>query len=98
MSYRHADKITITNAPETLQRGLRWQNPKRDGKRPYMVRSDSGGLHTRTEHCDTLTEARRVALARARGPGAWGEIFRWAESGVSMRAHFVASYEREVQT
>lgn len=92
MSYHYADKITVCNEPETLQRGLRWVNRKRDGKPPYVVRSDA-----HADHCDTLTEARRIAKARARGPGAWGEVFRWAESGVSIRAHFVASYEREIQ-
>lgn len=91
MAYHYARKVTVTNEPEPLQRGLKWS--KRLG---YQVRSDAGGMSTRTETADTLTEARRVARQRAKACG-WAEVFRWAESGVSMRKHFVAAYERELQ-
>lgn len=95
MAYHYARKITVTNEPETLQRGLRWVNRLRDGKPPYMVRSDAGGMSTRTDHCDTLTEARKIARERAKACG-WSDVFRWAESGVMIRKHFVCSYEREL--
>lgn len=90
MAYHCAKNVTVTNEPEALQRGLKWS--KRLG---YQVRSDAGAMTTRTEQVSTLTEARRVARQRAKACG-WAEVFRWAESGVSMRKHFVASYEREL--
>lgn len=94
--YHYARKVTVTNDPEPLQRGLRWSSRKRDGKPPYMVRSDAGGMSTRHDHIDTLTEARKVARERAKACG-WAEIFRWAENGVMIRKFFIASYEREIQ-
>lgn len=98
MSYHHAQNVTVTNDPETLSVGLRWVSRTRDGKPPYLVRSDAGGLSTRTDHCDTLTEARKLARSLARGPvSTWAEVFRWAESGVMLREHFVCSYERELK-
>lgn len=95
MAYTYARKITVTHEPETLQRGLRWVRRTRGGKHPYMVRSDAGGMSTRTDHCGTLTEARKIAHERAKACG-WAEVFRWAESGVMLRRHFVCSYEREL--
>ena len=95
MSYHFAKRITVTDEPEALPRGLRWTTRKRDGKSPYMVRSDAGGMSTRTDHCDTLTEARKLARQRAKVCG-WAEVFRWAESGVQTRKMFVAAYEREL--
>lgn len=97
MAYHYAKNVTVTDEPEALPRGLRWVTLARDGKPPYMVRSDAGGMSTRTDHCDTLTEARKLARSLARGPvSTWAEVFRWAESGVMLREHFVCSYEREL--
>ncbi len=90
MAYHYAKKITVTNEPETLGKGLKWS--KRLG---YQIRSDAGHLDTRMDQADTLTDARKTARARAKQCG-WAEIFRWAENGVMYRKHFVASYEREL--
>lgn len=90
MAYQYSKKIDVDNDPEPLAKGLKWS--KRLG---YQVRSDAGALNTRTEQTDSLTEARKLARRRAKECG-WAEIFRWAESGVMLRKHFVASYEREL--
>ena len=94
MAYHLAKRVTVTNEPEALPKGLRWANRK-DGKSPYTVLSEAGGMDTRYDHCATLTDARKLArqLAKERG---WAEVFRWAESGVQIRKVFVASYEREL--
>lgn len=83
-------KITVVNDPEPLQRGLKWS--RRLG---YQVRSDGGGMSTRIEQTDNLTEARKLAKQRAKQCG-WADVFRWAESGVAYRKHFVARYDREM--
>ena len=90
--YFHSRKITCTNQPEGLARGLRW---RAKGYR-YQVRSDAGGLNTRFDDCETITEARKIAKQRAKACG-WAEIFRWAESAVMIRKFFVAAYERELE-
>lgn len=96
MAYHYAKKVTISdNEPEALQRGLKWAK-QANGKPFYTVRSDGGGMSTRNENCESLTEARKIARQRARDCG-WAEVFRWGENAVMLRKHFVCTYERELQ-
>ena len=92
--YHYARKIEVTTDREPLPRGMRWV--RRTKRPPYLVRSDGGGLSTRTDDCATLNEARKVANYHARRCG-WAEIFRWAESETQLRSMFVASHERELK-
>ena len=93
MAYHYKRKISVDNTREEKPENMKWVNSKE--RYSYMVRSDAGGLSTRTDHCNTLTEARKTARQRAAACG-WGEIFRWAENGVSIRKFHVATYEREL--
>ena len=85
--YHLEKRITVTNfKPENKL----WRKHS-----PYQVRSDGQGLTTLFHDADTLTEARRIARARCKACG-WAEVFRWAETGVMIKALLVAVYEREV--
>lgn len=89
MAYHYVKKITVDNTREEKPEYLKWR------KQHYMVRSDGGGMSTRTDTCDTLTDARKLAKQRAKSCG-WAEIFRWAENGVQLRKFHIATYEREL--
>lgn len=93
MTYHHKKIVAVTNEPEAKPVGFRWVKTRPQ----YQVRSDAGGLSTRFDDCETLTEARKIAKQRIKaGQTTWAEVFRWAESGVSLRKFFVCEYEREL--
>lgn len=80
--------MQIDNANDKPIAGMRW---RKSGYR-YMVRSDGGGLSTKTDHVSTLTDARKVAKQRAK-QCTWAEIFRWSENAVMIKPVFIASYD-----
>ncbi len=92
--YHYAQKIEVTDIHEPLLQGFRWI--KAAQRPPYCVHSDGGGLTTRHEDAQTLTQARKLARERARECG-WAEVFRWAETGTQLRRFFVTQYERELK-
>lgn len=98
-------QITVTNNPApALPAGLAWLKSYRTrtgsplGTNEYYVRSDAGGMRTAREPVATLTEARALARRIVRGGKAWAEVFRIAESGVSSRDVWIASYEVETES
>lgn len=92
--YHYARKITVTNEPAALPRGMHWI--PRSKRPPYLVRSDAGGMNTRFDDCPSLTEARKIARDRAKSCG-WAEVFRWCENAQQMRAIIISVYDREIQ-
>ena len=93
MAYHYTGPVTVTNEPQAKPDHLKWCKP--ETRPPYMVRSNAGGFDVHRDHCDTLTEARKVAQRTARVKG-WAEIYRWAEGGTMLKTFFVAAYEREL--
>ena len=85
--------LVIDNVNDKPLSGMRW---RKTGYK-YMVRSDAGFLNTRVDHCDTLTESRKLASKLAKKCG-WSEIFRWSENGVMIKPVFIASYDYEETT
>ena len=95
--YTHAHRITCDESTDKgLPAGMqRWCTSF--DRYPYMIRYDGGNLHSLTEHCATLTEARKVAKRLVRAGGTtWAEIHRWCESGVQLRKVWICTYEREL--
>lgn len=80
--------LQIDNVNDKPMQGMKW----RKSGYHYMVRSDGGGLSTKTDHLSTLTESHKVAKLRAKQCG-WSEIFRWSENGVMIKPVFIASYD-----
>ena len=90
-SYHYSKKITVDNTREAKPDYLNWCAVAHK----YQVRSDAGGLQCRFENVETLTEARQLARQRAKVCG-WAEIFRWADSGTTLKKFHIATYEREL--
>jgi hypothetical protein len=91
--------ISVTESDDkSLPKGMHWRTVGKPAHPDYMVRYDRGGMDVRHSHCASLTQARKEARAIVREGRAWAEVFRWAESGVSMRSVFIASYEVEIES
>lgn len=93
MAYTHAKKITFTSVKEPRPTGYKWVKSRPQ----YIVRTDAGAMSTRHDDAKTLTEARKIGRAHIRaGRTTWCEIFRWAETGVSLKRFMVEMHEREL--
>ena len=90
-------KIVVSESDnKNLPSGYSWTFNGRT--RGYSVRSGNGAMSVKRGDFRTLTEARKHARAMVRAGKAWSEVFRWAESGVGIRAVFIASYEVELES
>lgn len=89
-------KIDITESPDkSCPRGMRWAGRFTPGKAEYQIRVGNGHCESPiVEWVNTLTEARKKARASVRSGKAWAEVFRWAETGVSLRKVWICTYEK----
>ena len=91
IGYHYSIKITVDNTREEKPSYLTWCKVANI----YQIRSDHGGMQCKFDSAETLSEARKIAKQRAKLCG-WAEIFRWAESGTTLKKFHVATYEREL--